>query len=73
MSESEYTKLFGDFKHIFTGVNMVDFYRDLAKTDKYFSLSSLGLPSNPLVYPGLTTGSASSQIPPTGSLNAPSP
>lgn len=30
MSESEYTEKFGDFKHIFTGVNMVDFYRDLA-------------------------------------------
>ncbi len=33
MSESEYTEKFGDFKHIFTGVNMVDFYRDLAKKE----------------------------------------
>lgn len=33
MSESEYKKLFGNFKHIFTGVNMVDFYRDLAKKE----------------------------------------
>ena len=33
MSESEYTKLFGDFKHIFTGVNMVDFYRDICKKE----------------------------------------
>lgn len=29
MSEKEYTEKFGDWKHIFTGVNMVDFYRDL--------------------------------------------
>lgn len=29
MTENEYTEKFGDFKHIFTGVNMVDFYRDL--------------------------------------------
>ncbi len=33
MSESEYTELFGDFKHIFTGVNMVDFYRDTCKKE----------------------------------------
>jgi len=33
MSEIEYTKLFGDFKHIFTGVNMVDFYRDLCEKE----------------------------------------
>lgn len=33
MSESEYTELFGDFKHIFTGVNMVDFYRDICKKE----------------------------------------
>ena len=33
MSESEYTDLFGDFKHIFTGVNMVDFYRDICKKE----------------------------------------
>lgn len=31
ISEIEYNKNFGDFKHIFTGVNMVDFYRDLVK------------------------------------------
>ena len=33
MSESEYTELFGDFKHIFTGVIMVDFYRDICKKE----------------------------------------
>lgn len=33
MTEEDYTKNFGDFKHIFTGVNMVDFYRDLAKKE----------------------------------------
>jgi F420-0:gamma-glutamyl ligase len=33
MTEEEYTNKFGDFKHIFTGVNMVDFYRDLAKSE----------------------------------------
>lgn len=33
MSESKYTELFGDFKHIFTGVNMVDFYRDICKKE----------------------------------------
>ena len=33
MSESEYMNIFGDFKHIFTGVNMVDFYRDLCKKE----------------------------------------
>ncbi len=33
MSESEYIDLFGDFKHIFTGVNMVDFYRDICKKE----------------------------------------
>ena len=33
MPESEYTELFGDFKHIFTGVNMVDFYRDICKKE----------------------------------------
>ena len=33
ISESEYTKKFGTFKHIFTGVNMVDFYRDLVKSE----------------------------------------
>lgn len=25
MSEKEYSEKFGDFKHVFTGVNMVDF------------------------------------------------
>lgn len=29
MTENEYTEKFGDWRHIFTGVNMVDFYRDL--------------------------------------------
>lgn len=33
MSEEEYSEKFGDFKHIFTGVNMVDFYRDLANKE----------------------------------------
>ncbi len=33
ISESEYTKKFGTFRHIFTGVNMVDFYRDLVKKE----------------------------------------
>ena len=33
MSESEYSEKFGDWRHIFTGVNMVDFYRDLAKQE----------------------------------------
>ena len=33
ISESEYTEKFGTFKHIFTGVNMVDFYRDLVKSE----------------------------------------
>lgn len=33
ISEKEYTEKFGDFKHIFTGVNMVDFYRDVAKEE----------------------------------------
>lgn len=31
LSEAEYTEKFGDFKHIFTGVNMVDFYREVAQ------------------------------------------
>lgn len=30
ISESEYKEKFGEFKHIFTGVNMVDFYREVA-------------------------------------------
>lgn len=33
ISEKEYTEKFGDFKHIFTGVNMVDFYRNVAKEE----------------------------------------
>ena len=33
ISEQEYTEKFGDFKHIFTGVNMVDFYREVAKSE----------------------------------------
>ncbi len=33
MTEEDYIKDFGDFKHIFTGVNMVEFYRDLAKKE----------------------------------------
>lgn len=33
MSEKEYSEKFGDFKHVFTGVNMVDFYRDLCKKE----------------------------------------
>lgn len=33
ISEEDYIAKFGDFKHIFTGVNMVDFYRDLAKSE----------------------------------------
>ena len=33
ISEKEYTEKFGDFKHIFTVVNMVDFYRDVANSE----------------------------------------
>ena len=33
ISEEEYDDKFGDFKHIFTGINMVDFYRDLVKKE----------------------------------------
>lgn len=33
ISEDEYTKNFGDFLHPFTGINMVDFYRDLVKDE----------------------------------------
>lgn len=33
ISEKEYTEKFGDFKHIFTGVNMVDFYREVANSE----------------------------------------
>ena len=31
ISEEEYTKYFGDFLHPFTGINMIDFYRELIK------------------------------------------
>ena len=33
ITEQEYTEKFGDFKHIFTGVNMVDFYRDVVEKE----------------------------------------
>ena len=33
INEEEYNKNFGDFKHIFTGVNMVDFYRDIVQKE----------------------------------------
>lgn len=33
IDEKTYYEKFGDFKHIFTGVNMVDFYKDLAKKE----------------------------------------
>lgn len=33
ISEREYKDKFGDFKHIFTGVNMIDFYRELANSE----------------------------------------
>lgn len=33
ITEKEYQEKFGDFKHIFTGVNMVDFYRDLVQKE----------------------------------------
>ena len=33
ISEDEYTKNFGDFLHPFTGINMVDFYRELVKVE----------------------------------------
>ena len=31
ITEEEYTKYFGDFLHPFTGINMIDFYRELIK------------------------------------------
>ena len=31
ISEEEYAKYFGDFLHPFTGINMIDFYRELIK------------------------------------------
>ena len=33
IDEKTYYEKFADFKHIFTGVNMVDFYKDLAKKE----------------------------------------
>ncbi|MGN1379928.1 MAG: coenzyme F420-0:L-glutamate ligase [Bacilli bacterium] len=33
IDEKTYYEKFGDFKHIFTGVNMVDFYKDLAQKE----------------------------------------
>ena len=42
-------------------------------SETYFNLISFGYPTNPSVCAGETTGSANSQIFPTGSLNAPSP
>lgn len=33
ISEEEYKETFGAFKHPFTGINMVDFYRDLIKSE----------------------------------------
>ena len=33
ISEEEYTKTFGSWIHPFTGINMVDFYRDLVKSE----------------------------------------
>ena len=33
LSEKEYREKFGDWKHIFTGVNMVDFYKDLIEKE----------------------------------------
>lgn len=33
ISEKDYEKYFGDFKHPFTGINMIDFYRELVKKE----------------------------------------
>ncbi|MGE5456318.1 MAG: coenzyme F420-0:L-glutamate ligase [Ignavibacteriales bacterium] len=33
ISEDKYGELFGDFVHVFTGINMVDFYRDVAEKE----------------------------------------
>ena len=33
IDEKTYYEKFGDFKHLFTGVNMVDFYKDLVKKE----------------------------------------
>ena len=46
---------------------------DKVLSDTYFSFISFGVPFNPSVYAGDTTGSANSHILPTGSLKAPSP
>ena len=33
ITEKEYFEKFGDFKHIFTGVNMIEFYKDVAESE----------------------------------------
>lgn len=33
ITETTYNEKFGDFKHVFTGINMVDFYRNVAKEE----------------------------------------
>jgi len=33
ISEEEYNEKFSDFKHVFTGVNMVDIYREIAQSE----------------------------------------
>lgn len=33
ISEKDYEKYFGDFKHPFTGINMIDFYRELVEKE----------------------------------------
>lgn len=33
ISEKEYEEKFGDFKHMFTGINMVDFYKNVCKKE----------------------------------------
>lgn len=33
ISEKDYEEYFGDFKHPFTGINMIDFYRELVKKE----------------------------------------
>lgn len=34
ISEQEYEETFGTFKYPFTGINMIEFYRDLVKNEK---------------------------------------
>lgn len=46
ISEKEYSIKFGDFKHIFTGINMIDFYRNLAKEEN--TIIEFVLSNNPL-------------------------